>query len=319
MFGGINIGYAIDGSSLANLNFTEFNISRSDEISLESKDFNLDTGIGFGIDYMFNNKTILVTGGTGSFGSVFVPTILRDYNPKKIIIFSRDELKQSEMQNEKIYQRKNVRFFLGDVRDLQRLKIAFDGVNVVIHAAALKQVPAAEYNPGEYVKTNILGAQNVIQAAIDCNVSKVIALSTDKAVNPINLYGASKLEGEQAVRAVRGTYSIVRTSWLYSQFGNNFYTKLQAQLDAGKTLRVTADQKGCPTAAEDLAAHLLSGITEATLEIGISHYCGSEVMTWLDLARRLFPGQEILACNGANSPTVRPKKVVLNDNNSSAF
>jgi dTDP-4-dehydrorhamnose reductase len=136
--------------------------------------------------------------------------------------------------------------------------------------------------------------------------------------NPLNVYGASKLAGEQTIQAVGGTNSIVRTSWLYSRYGNNFYTKLQAQLDAGKTLRVTADQKGCPTRAEDLAAHLLSGITEATLEMGISHYCGSEVMTWLDLARRLFPGQEILACNGANSPTVRPKKVVLNDNNSSA-
>ena len=146
---------------------------------------------------MLNNKSILITGGTGSFGKRITKKILEKFNPKKVIIFSRDELKQSEMQNEKIYQRKNVRFFLGDVRDLQRLKIAFDGVNVVIHAAALKQVPAAEYNPGEYVKTNILGAQNVIQAAIDCNVSKVIALSTDKAVNPINLYGASKLVSDK--------------------------------------------------------------------------------------------------------------------------
>ena len=132
------------------------------------------------------------------------------------------------------------------------------------------------------------------------------------------MYGASKLDGEQAVRAVSGTYSIVRTSWLYSQFGNNFYTKLQTQLDAGKTLRVTADQKGCPTRAEDLAGHLLTGISNQQLSKGISHFCGDEIMTWLDLARRLFPGQEILACNGANSPTIRPKKVVLNDNNSSA-
>ena len=146
---------------------------------------------------MLNNKSILITGGTGSFGKRITKKILEKFKPKKVIIFSRDELKQSEMQNEKIYQKKNVRFFLGDVRDSQRLKTAFDGVDVVIHAAALKQVPAAEYNPGEYVKTNIHGAQNVIQAAIDCNVKKVIALSTDKAVNPINLYGASKLVSDK--------------------------------------------------------------------------------------------------------------------------
>ena len=134
--------------------------------------------------------------------------------------------------------------------------------------------------------------------------------------NPLNVYGASKLAGEQAIEAVGGTYSIVRASWLYSQYGNNFYTKLQAQLDAGKTLQVTADQKGCPTRAEDLAAHLLNGIANQELSKGISHYCGSEVMTWLDLARRLFPNQEVLAWSGANSHTVRPKKVVLKNNNS---
>ena len=134
--------------------------------------------------------------------------------------------------------------------------------------------------------------------------------------NPLNVYGASKLAGEQAIEAVGGTYSIVRASWLYSQYGNNFYTKLQAQLDAGKTLQVTADQKGCPTRAEDLAAHLLNGIANQELSKGISHYCGSEVMTWLDLARRLFPNQEVLAWSGANSPTIRPKKVVLKNNNS---
>ena len=134
--------------------------------------------------------------------------------------------------------------------------------------------------------------------------------------NPLNLYGASKLAGEQAIRAVGGTYSIVRTSWLYSQFRNNFYTKLQAQFDAGKTLRVTADQKGCPTRADDLAAHLLNGIANQQLAKGISHFCGSEVMTWLDLARRLFPNQKVLKWGGANSATIRPPKVVLKNNNS---
>ena len=135
--------------------------------------------------------------------------------------------------------------------------------------------------------------------------------------NPLNVYGASKLAGEQAIQAVGSTHSIVRTSWLYSQYGKNFYTKLQAQLNAGKTLRVTADQNGCPTRAEDLAGHLLNGIANQELSKGISHYCGGEVMTWLDLARRLFPNQEVLEWSGANSPTIRPKKVVLKNNNSS--
>lgn len=134
--------------------------------------------------------------------------------------------------------------------------------------------------------------------------------------NPLNVYGASKLAGEQAIRAVGGTYSIMRTSWLYSRYGNNFYTKLQAQLDAGKTLRLTSDQKGCPTRAEDLAAHLLKGIANQQLAKGISHYCDGEVMTWLDLARRLFPKQKISECGGASSRTIRPKKVVLKNNNS---
>ena len=134
--------------------------------------------------------------------------------------------------------------------------------------------------------------------------------------NPLNVYGASKLAGEQAIQAVGGTYSVVRTSWLYSRYGNNFYTKLQAQIDAGKTLQVTADQKGCPTRVEDLAAHLLNGIANQQLVKGISHYCGSEAITWLDLARRLFPNQEVLAWSGANSATIRPPKVVLKNNNS---
>lgn len=145
---------------------------------------------------MLNNKTILVTGGTGSFGKQFIKTILQRYpEVRKIIIFSRDEYKQFVMQNIpefKPYEEK-LRFFIGDVRDKERLMRAFDGVDYVIHAAALKQVPACEYNPFEAVKTNILGAQNVIDAAIDRGVKRVVALSTDKACAPINLYGATKL------------------------------------------------------------------------------------------------------------------------------
>ena len=140
---------------------------------------------------MFNNSNILITGGTGSFGKQYTRTLLERYNPNKIIIFSRDELKQFEMAQE--FPQDCMRFFIGDVRDRNRLIMAMRGVDYVIHAAALKQVPAAEYNPMECIKTNINGAQNVIQAAIQCNVKKVIALSTDKAANPINLYGATKL------------------------------------------------------------------------------------------------------------------------------
>ncbi len=143
---------------------------------------------------MLNGKTILVTGGTGSFGKKFVEIVLSKYKPKKLIIFSRDELKQFDMRRAFPDDGDSpIRYFIGDVRDRDRMRRAFDGVDYVIHAAALKQVPAAEYNPMEAIKTNVMGAANVIDAAIDCGVEKVIALSTDKAANPINLYGATKL------------------------------------------------------------------------------------------------------------------------------
>jgi UDP-N-acetylglucosamine 4,6-dehydratase len=145
---------------------------------------------------MLRDKTVLITGGTGSFGKKFTEIALRDYHPKKLIIFSRDELKQHEMRIQ--FDDPRLSFFVGDVRERDRLYRAFQAaVDIVIHAAALKQVPACEYNPFEAIKTNVLGAQNVIEAAIDCGVAKVIALSTDKAVNPINLYGASKLCAEK--------------------------------------------------------------------------------------------------------------------------
>ena len=140
----------------------------------------------------WSEKTVLVTGGTGSFGKKFAEILLREYFPKKLIIFSRDELKQFEMQTSGL-NAPNVRYFIGDVRDKERLRRAFFGVDIVVHAAALKQVPAAEYNPFEAIKTNVMGAACVIDAAIDCGVEKVMALSTDKAANPINLYGATKL------------------------------------------------------------------------------------------------------------------------------
>lgn len=168
---------------------------------------------------MLNDKTILITGGTGSFGKKFLEMIFARYNPKKVIIYSRDEYKQSVMRAD--YQNKvdmrRVRFFIGDVRDRERLYRAFEGVDYVIHAAAMKQVPTCEYNPMEAIKTNIHGAQNVIGAALDKGVKKVVALSTDKAVNPINLYGGTKLVSDKlfiagnAYSGENGTvFSVVR-------------------------------------------------------------------------------------------------------------
>tara|TARA_Y100000780_G_scaffold232164_1_gene261262 strand:- start:4832 stop:5833 length:1002 start_codon:yes stop_codon:yes gene_type:complete len=167
---------------------------------------------------MFNNKTILITGGTGSFGKKYVKTLLDRFNPKKIIIYSRDELKQFEMQQE--FDQPCMRYFIGDVRDKDRLKRAMRGVNYVIHAAALKQVPAAEYNPMECIKTNINGAENVIDAALDNDVEKVIALSTDKAANPINLYGATKLASDKLFVAANNIAGGNQTTFSVVRYGN---------------------------------------------------------------------------------------------------
>jgi len=144
----------------------------------------------------WTKKVVLVTGGTGSFGKKFVDVMLKEYHPAKIIIYSRDELKQHEMRVAG-FDHPSLRYFIGDIRDVQRLRRAFNGVDIVVHAAALKQVPACEYNPMEAIKTNILGSSNVIDAALDAGVGRVIALSTDKAVNPVNLYGATKLAAEK--------------------------------------------------------------------------------------------------------------------------
>lgn len=163
-----------------------------------------------------NGKTVLVTGGTGSFGKTFIRTVLERYKVKKLIVFSRDEFKQHEMNMVFPESKFEIRYFLGDVRDRERLVRAFHGVDYVVHAAALKQVPALEYNPMEAVKTNIIGANNIVEAAIDAGVKKVVALSTDKASNPINLYGATKLAAEKifiAANAYSGgqvCFSIVR-------------------------------------------------------------------------------------------------------------
>ena len=167
---------------------------------------------------MFNDKSILITGGTGSFGRHYVKTLLERYRPKKLIIYSRDELKQYEMEQD--FPQSCMRYFLGDVRDRDRLIQAMSGVDFVIHAAALKQVPAAEYNPMECIKTNIHGAENVIHAALANNVEKVIALSTDKAANPINLYGATKLASDKLFVAGNNMAGGHRTRFSVVRYGN---------------------------------------------------------------------------------------------------
>ncbi|MCK4852219.1 MAG: UDP-N-acetylglucosamine 4,6-dehydratase (inverting) [Candidatus Omnitrophica bacterium] len=171
---------------------------------------------------MFRDKTVLITGGTGSFGKRFTEIVLKEYAPKKLIIFSRDEMKQYEMSNVfSTAEYKNIRYFIGDVRDPGRLHRAFHNVDIVIHAAALKIVPAAEYNPFEAVRTNVIGAQNVINTAIDNGVEKVIALSTDKAANPINLYGATKLCAEKMFIAANN-YSPRGAKFSVVRYGNVF-------------------------------------------------------------------------------------------------
>lgn len=167
---------------------------------------------------MFNNKTILITGGTGSFGKQYTRTLLARFKPKKIIIFSRDEFKQYEMQQE--FTDSCMRFFIGDVRDQDRLIEATRNVDYIIHAAALKQVPAAEYNPMECIKTNIYGAENVIKAALHNQVDKVMALSTDKAANPINLYGATKLASDKLFVAANNLAGERRTRFSVVRYGN---------------------------------------------------------------------------------------------------
>ena len=177
---------------------------------------------------IFSNKNILITGGTGSFGSSFVDYLLKIKNnkPKKIIVFSRDELKQYNMA--KLYPKSkypNIRFFIGDVRDKSRLKLAFKNVDYVIHSAALKHVPTAEYNPIEYIKTNIIGAQNIIEASLECNVKNIVALSTDKASSPINLYGATKLCSDKLFISANNLTGTHKIKFSVVRYGNVFASR----------------------------------------------------------------------------------------------
>lgn len=253
-------------------------------------------------------KRVLVTGANGQLG-LALKGVSKDF-PLDIVFMNKNSL---------------------DITNAEAIKEVFatQSFDVCINTAAYTDVDGAEANRTLAYAINATAVDNLAKF---CKFYKcwLIHISTDYVFdggldrpythadtpNPLNVYGETKLAGEKAIQIVGGTYSIVRTSWLYSSYGKNFYTKLKAQLDAGKTLQVTADQKGCPTRAEDLAAHLLNGIVSQQLPTGISHYCGSEVMTWLDLARRLFPNQKVSGWSGASSLAIRPKKVVLKNNNS---
>jgi len=195
-----------------------------------------------------DGKSILITGATGSFGKEFIRTILDRYEPKRIVVYSRDELKQHDMQQQ-LPQGGPMRYFIGDVRDESRLKMALRGIDTVIHAAALKQVPAAEYNPFECVRTNIHGAENVVNAAIDCGVERVIALSTDKAANPINLYGATKLASDKIFIAGNNLSPAGGPKFSVVRYGNVLGSRgsvlplFQKLVEAGETTLPVTDER----------------------------------------------------------------------------
>ncbi|HFC04696.1 MAG TPA: UDP-N-acetylglucosamine 4,6-dehydratase (inverting) [Rhizobiales bacterium] len=196
---------------------------------------------------MFDNKAILVTGGTGSFGKKFIEMVLRDYKPSRVVVFSRDELKQFEMQQ--VFNQDCIRYFIGDVRDRERMVQAMNGIDFVVHAAALKQVPAAEYNPMECIKTNVYGAENVIYAALQAGVQKVVALSTDKAANPINLYGATKLTSDKLFVSANNIAGRQSTRFAVVRYGNVIGSRgsvvpfFQKLLDEGATKLPITDER----------------------------------------------------------------------------
>ncbi len=244
----------------------------------------------------WSKKVILVTGGTGSFGKKFIEIMLKEYHPAKVIIYSRDELKQHEMRLGG-FGDPCLRYFIGDVRDQQRLRRAFHGVDIVVHAAALKQVPACEYNPMEAIKTNILGSSNVIDAALDAGVEKVLALSTDKAVNPVNLYGATKLAAEKLFVQSNSYAAGTTTHFSCVRYGNVVGSR-------GSVVPIFIQQRQngkIPITDERMTRFWI------TLEQGvrfvircIEHMHGGEVfvpkipsMKMVDLAKALAPDAEI--------------------------
>ena len=246
---------------------------------------------------MFDNSNILITGGTGSFGKEFVQLVLQNFNPKRLIVFSRDEIKQWEMSNQ-YPDNKKLRFFIGDVRDRQRLYRALDGVDYVVHAAATKIVPTAEYNPFECVKTNVLGAMNVIDATIDQKIKKVIALSTDKASSPINLYGATKLASDKLFTASNAYAGEHGTKFSVVRYGNVVSSR-------GSVIPVFQQQKrkGSITITDFKMTRFLISLREAVemVFMAFREMNGSEIFVKkipsvkiLDLAKCLGPKCKII-------------------------
>ncbi len=244
----------------------------------------------------WQNETVLVTGGTGSFGKKFAEIAHRDFHPKKLIIFSRDELKQHEMRGLG-FDYPEIRYFIGDVRDADRLRRAMYGVDVVVHAAALKQVPACEYNPIEAVLTNVMGARNVIDAALDTGVKKVLALSTDKAVNPINLYGATKLVAEKLFTQANAYGGTLPTRFSCVRYGNVVGSRgsvVPLFIEQRKTGRVTVTDSRM-TRFWITLEHGVRFVTRC-----IEQMQGGEVfvpkipsMNILDLVKAVAPGSEV--------------------------
>jgi len=249
-------------------------------------------------------KRLLVTGANGQLGQA-LEAAAKEYNGLECLFLSKDDL---------------------DITDAKAVEALFakHDVDVCINTAAYTHVDKAEEEKDRAFALNATAVQQLGEVCLTHNVW-LVHLSTDyvfdgalgrpytpiDAPNPLNVYGASKLAGEQALQKLEGACSIVRTSWLHSPFGINFYTKIKAQLNAGKSVSVTADQWGCPTRAEDLAKHLLTGISQKTLPKGISHFCGPEIMTWLDLARKRFPMETIAERPTSPQAAARPKRVVL--------
>ena len=249
---------------------------------------------------MFNDKTILITGGTGSFGKKYTEIILKKFKPKKIIIFSRDELKQFEMQQ--TFNNKCMRYFIGDVRDGERLKEAMDGVDYVIHAAAMKQVPAAEYNPMECIKTNVHGAENVIKAAIENEVEKVIALSTDKAANPINLYGSTKLASDKLFVAANNMVGKGKTRFAAVRYGNVVGSRGSVVPFFAKLIKEGA--KELPITHEDMTRFMI------TLEGGVNFVLKNfERMQGGEIFVPKIPSMKITELAKAMAPNL-PQKII---------
>jgi len=225
---------------------------------------------------MFKNKSILITGATGSFGKYFIEYIIKKYpNFKRLVIFSRDELKQFEMSNQKKFQHPKLRMFIGDIRDKERLERALESIDIVVHAAALKQVPTAEYNPFEFVKTNIIGTQNLVETCIDSNVQKVVALSTDKASSPINLYGATKLCSDKIVLSANNIKGKRKIAFSVVRYGNVMGSRGSV---APFFLKVYSNKKKLPLTHFEMTRFNISLVEAIKLvEKAISNSLGGEI------------------------------------------